>query len=197
MQDGNATDDRLGRATNGAIDFLSEALNAATSTNILENFPEPRNFDGAGLGALQTHGNAFNSFFPWMLPESGGSEELLNHVGRHEISQNIQNSFTNIPALISFTNPATRPAFGIVSANTNFLVNFFQIAEDPRRPGTYFGIDAPDFSAGGRHRCRRPDPDAHRPANIEPNGYGGALCHGQEHVFTECAWLIPQSVADE
>ena len=152
VQDGNATDDRLGRATNGSINFLSEAPNAQTSTNILENFPEPRNFDGAGLAALQTHGNAFNFFFPWMLPESGGSEEVLNHVGRHEISQSIQNSFTNDANLISLANPATRSAFGVTSANTNYLVNFFQIAEDPTHPGTYLGIDAPDFSAnGGTH----------------------------------------------
>src|SRR5258706_144708 len=156
VQDSNATDDRLARATNGSFNFLSESINAATSTNILEDFPEPRNFDGAGLAALQVHRNAFNFFFPWMLPESGGAEELLNHVGRHEISANALNSFTNDPNLISFTNSSARASFGIESLNTNFLINFFQITEDPRNPGTYFGVDAPDFSPnGGTHTAGR------------------------------------------
>ena len=149
VQDSNATDDRLGRATNGSINFLAESPNAGTSTNIVENFPEPRNFDGAQLAALQVHGNAFNFFFPWMLPETGGAEEVLNHVGRHEMSQSALNSFTNDANLISFTNPAIRGTFGIASANTNYLINFFQIVEDPRNPGKYFGVDAPDFSPGG------------------------------------------------
>jgi hypothetical protein len=135
---------------------MSEASNAPISMNILESFPEPRNFDGAGLAALQVHGNAFNFFFPWMLPESGGAEELLNHVGRHEISASAPNSFTNDANLISFNNPANRPSFGIASSNTNSLNNFFQIAEDPRNPGTYFGVDAPDFSPnGGSHTAGR------------------------------------------
>jgi hypothetical protein len=95
------------------------------------------------------HGNAFNFFFPWMLTEFGGAEELLNHVGRHEISASAQNSFTNDPNLITFNNPANRPSFGIASSNTNSINNFFQIVEDPRNPGTYFGVDAPDFSPGG------------------------------------------------
>jgi len=42
------------------------------------------------------------------------------------------------------------------SSNTNSLNNFFQIAEDPRNPGTYFGVDAPDFSPnGGSHTAGR------------------------------------------
>ena len=152
VQDANATDDRLGRATNGSFNFLSEAADAPTSTNTVENFPEPRNFDTAALAQLGVHGIAFNQFFPWMLPQTGGGEELLNHVGRHELNQTVLNSFTNDANLISFTNPAARPAFGIMSANTNYLLNFVQIAEDPLHPGDYFGVDAPDFSPfGGTH----------------------------------------------
>ncbi len=152
VQDSNATDDRLRRATNGAFNFATEAQNAATSTNILESFPEPRNFDTNGLAASGTRGMAFNQFLPWMLSQIGGGEELLNHVGRHELNQSVLGTFTNDANLISFTNPATRSAFGIKSANTNYFLNFVQIAEDPRNPGVYFGVDAPDFSAaGGTH----------------------------------------------
>ena len=50
VQDSNGTDDRLQRATNGAVNFLSETLAAIfQATNIVESFPEPRNFDGPGL----------------------------------------------------------------------------------------------------------------------------------------------------
>ena len=76
VQDSNATDDRMGRATNGSFNFASEAPNAAISTNILETFPEPRNFDTNGLAQSGTHGLSFNQFFPWMLPQTGGAEEL-------------------------------------------------------------------------------------------------------------------------
>src|SRR5213075_319703 len=43
-----------------------------------------------------------------------------------------------------------------VCANSNFIVNFFQITEDPRTNGTYFGVDAPDFQQnGGTHTAGR------------------------------------------
>ncbi len=152
VQDSNAVDDRLGRATNGSVNFTAEAAGAGTSPNTVETFPEPRNFDTNALAVAGVRGMSFNFFFPWMLPESGGAEELLNHVGRHEISQSVLGTFTNDANLINFTNPATRPLQGIRSSNTNFFLNFFQIAEDPRNPGTYFGVDAPDFSpVGGSH----------------------------------------------
>jgi len=152
VQDANSTDDRIGRATNGAFNFDSELPGAAISTNVPESFPEPRNFDTNGLAQSGTHGNAFNQFFPWMLPQDGGAEELLNHVGRHELNANISSTFTNDPNLITFSNPLARPSFGIMSANTNYLGNFVQIAENPVSPGVYFGVDAPDFgAAGGTH----------------------------------------------
>jgi hypothetical protein len=155
-QDPNATNDRLFIQTNGSFNYLSETNNAPIGPIIQETFPEPRNFDGPGLGLSKTHGNAFNNFLPWMLPEAGGAEEILNHVGRHELFQIMQNSFTNDNNLLSFSDLATRNATGVVSANTNFLNNFFQITEDPRNPGTYFGVDAPDFgAAGGTHTAGR------------------------------------------
>ncbi|HEY6167061.1 MAG TPA: hypothetical protein VI454_03410, partial [Verrucomicrobiae bacterium] len=147
VQDSNATDDRLGRATNGSFNFVSESQ-PTTNPIVIENFPEPRNFDSNGIAALGVNGNAFNFFFPWQMPEGGGNEELLNHVGRHELQLGIKPSFTNDPNLFNFTN-ANRAAAGIASANTNYMENMFQIVEDPRAPGTYFGIDSPDFSSNG------------------------------------------------
>jgi len=156
VQDSNGTDDRLQRATNGAINFFSETAAAWQATNIVEYFPEPRNYDSASLAQSQTHGNAFNNFLPWMLPEAGGAEEIINHVGRHELFASVLNSFTNDPNLLSLTNLISRSLAGAVSANSNFIANFFQIAEDPRNPGMYFGVDAPDFgAAGGTHTAGR------------------------------------------
>jgi hypothetical protein len=163
VQDGNATDDRLRRATNAAFNFLSEAPNPGTSTNILESFPEPRNFDTNYTQLLGVNGNAFNNFFPWMLSEAGGAEEIVNHFGRHEFAQIMNVSFNGVTNtatldtnLFSFNSLVTRAAAGVVAANTNFIVNFFQIAEDPRTNGTYFGVDAPDFQQnGGTHTAGR------------------------------------------
>src|SRR5262249_49398258 len=98
------------------------------------------------------HGNAFNSFLPWMLPEAGGAEEVINHVGRHELFSTMNSSFTNDNNLVSFSNLTSRALTGVVSANTNFINNCFQIAEDPLNSGTYFAVDAPDpGAAGGTH----------------------------------------------
>ncbi len=153
VQDSSATNDRLGRGTNGSLTFLSEAANAPTqSTNLLETFPEPVDFDTAYAAQLGVNPNGFNLLLPWALGQYGGNEEVLNHVGRHELSANAMQSFTNDPNLIAFTNAARRASFGIESANTNYLNSFLQITEDPRHPGTFFGVDAQDISIfGGTH----------------------------------------------
>ncbi len=153
VQDSAATDDRLGRATNGAVTFLSEAANADMGpTNLLEIFPEPVDFDTNYAAQLGVNPNGFNLLLPWALDQHGGNEEVLNHVGRHELTQNILPSFTADPNLIHYNNPANRGAFGIESSNTNYLQNFIQLTEDPRTPGLYWGVDAQDISIfGGMH----------------------------------------------
>ena len=157
VQDANATDDRLNLNTNGAYTFASEATNAVLFSNPLELFPEPRNYDTTNRLALGVNGNSFNFFFPWMLPEAGGEEEIINHLGRHEFtSSSMAGSFFGDTNLLSFNNLATRAAAGVSAANTNLIENFFQIIEDPRTNGTYLGVDSPDFSpAGGAHTSGR------------------------------------------
>ncbi|HUS35249.1 MAG TPA: hypothetical protein VM680_07865 [Verrucomicrobiae bacterium] len=152
-QDPLAADDRLGRAANGAYNFLSESIGAATqSTNLIETFPEPRNFDTNYTAALGVNGNAFNFFFPWTLDEAGGNEEVLNHVGRQELLTSVAQSFTADTNLIRFNNLSQRIASGVSSANTNAMFAFFQIVEDPRTNGLYWGIQAVDISpTGGTH----------------------------------------------
>jgi hypothetical protein len=152
-QDPLAADDRLGKGTNGAFNFLAEALGAPTqANNIMETFPEPRSFDTAYTALLGVNGISFNFFFPWTLDEDGGNEEVLNHVGRQELLTAVSQSFVGDPALVKFANLAERTASGVISANTNSLAAFFQITEDPRTPGLYWGVQANDISIfGGTH----------------------------------------------
>ena len=152
-QDSVAADDRLGRATNGSFNFLLETPGSPTqSTNIIETFPEPRNFDTNYTAQLGVNGNSFNLFFPWALDQNGGNEEVLNHVGRHELQTALNQSFTGDTNLVTFTNLASRTASGVVSANTNSIAAFFQIVEDPRTNGFYWGVQATDIGTfGGSH----------------------------------------------
>jgi len=146
VQDRNATDDRLQTMTNGVpingtFNFSDESANAAFDLNDrLESFPEPRTFDGTNLIALKVNGNAFNSFFPWTTFLDGSGEEVLNHMGRHDMFPSFKRSFTNDDNLIDFS----------ISSRTNsqnVLNNFFWVRENPRTNGVYFGIDAPDFGS--------------------------------------------------
>lgn len=122
------------------FNYPDESATAPVLTNNrAEVFPEPR------IGGGNLNGHTFNQFFPWQINEDGTEEETLNHVGRHELGGYLRQSFSDDPNLREFYNVAAR-------FNTNALSNFLQIEEDPRNPGTYFGIDAPEFytHAGGQ-----------------------------------------------
>jgi hypothetical protein len=141
VQDRNATDDRLNLATNGTFNFADESANSTFDlADRTEFFPEPRTFDATNLAALKVNGTAFNSFFPWTTFPDGSGEEVLNHIGRHDMVQTFKRSFTNDPNLTDFQ--ITNRPF-----STNYLsnANFFWIREDPRTNGIYFGVDSPDF----------------------------------------------------
>jgi hypothetical protein len=157
VQDANATDDRLQRENNGAFTFSTEAANAVALPIVAESFPEPRNYDYTNRAATGVSGNAFNLFLPWMLPESGGEEEIINHIGRHEFtSVGMTNSFIADTNLTWFNTLAQRSAAGVTAANTNLFESIFQITEDPRTNGTYYGVDSPDFNpTAGMHTSGR------------------------------------------
>jgi len=125
VRDRNATDDGMGRSNNGTFNYSDESP-AAQLLARNEFFPEPRTYDTNALAGLNVRGIAFNQFFPWQMTEDGTDEELINHVGRHELVQQVLNSFTNDVNLITNT-PVGR-------FNTNFLGSLFQIAEDPLNP---------------------------------------------------------------
>ncbi len=142
VQDRNATDDRMNRATNGTFNYFDEATtNYDITFRPNESFPEPRTYDTELVTLYKVQGNALNSFFPWMQNEDGTGLEILNHVGRHELLGGFRgSSFTNDNNLVQQFSLANRLIPG-----TNFLNNFLHIREDPLHPGSYFGIDGPDF----------------------------------------------------
>ena len=137
-RDQQADADKYAGAQNGTFNFSSEAVNAQRLGSRVEVFPEPR-VDQELVGTnLKAHD--FNQFFPWTILEDGSEGETLNHAGRHELLSGdarglLEPSLTDDRALQTLDQPA----------NTGYLTNLFQIREDPLRPGTYFGTNAPEF----------------------------------------------------
>lgn len=148
------------RTFNGTGNFADESAGAgftqvtSMAPNSWDTFPEPRNFDRKTLLDFYPtlNGNAFNLFLPWMINLDGTGVEIINHVGRHEVSSQFTRSYTNDANLLDF-NPSTAPS----STNGNWGVhNFFQDfyapKEDPLNPGTFYGADGPDL---GTHAAGR------------------------------------------
>jgi len=133
------SDAESGVVTYGAFNWSDESTSSVTTTNQTEVFPEPRRGRDDLLAGTGLAGHTFNQFFPWQINEDGTEEETLNHVGRHELGGSYVNAaFTNDPNLQDLY------YFGN-HFNTNTIENFLQIREDPRAPGLFYGIEAPEF----------------------------------------------------
>jgi hypothetical protein len=140
------TDWEAGHPTYGTFNWSDESPASVATTNQTEVFPEPRSVRSDLLAGTGLNGNNFNQFFPWAIDQDGTDEETLNHVGRHELGGSYcsaaYNNDPNIQDLYYFGN----------HYNTNTLENFLQAREDPRTPGLFYGIDAPEFGthSGGQ-----------------------------------------------
>ncbi|MDB6034125.1 MAG: hypothetical protein JWM16_4463, partial [Verrucomicrobiales bacterium] len=133
------TDAEQGHITYGAFNWSDESTNSVTTTNLAEVFPEPRSGRNDLLAGTGLTGHVFNQFFPWQINEDGTGEETVNHVGRHELGGSYLNAtFNNDPNIQDLY------YFGD-HYNTNTIDNFFEIREDPRVPGLFYGISAPEF----------------------------------------------------
>jgi hypothetical protein len=133
------SDAEAGSITYGAFNWSDESANSVTTTNLTEVFPEPRPGRNDLLAGTSLNGHVFNQFFPWQINEDGTEEETINHVGRHELGGSYRStSFNNDPNLQELY------YFGD-HYNTNTIENFLHISEDPRTPGLFYGIDAPEF----------------------------------------------------
>lgn len=126
-------------ASYGAFNFTSEASNIVT-TSTAEQFPEPRSIaDRDFVPTINTH--TMNQFFPWMISQSGEGLETLNHVGRHELSGYIPQSFNNDPSLEEYYGQYSR------FNSATEIANFLHPHEDPTRRGLYIGVNAPEFAS--------------------------------------------------
>ena len=136
--------DTYAQTFNGTGLFTSEAQGAAFQYNVnTEFFPEPRNFDQSGRFGTNLNGQSFNQFTPWAINQDGTNEEILNHVGRHELfGPTIDPSFNDDGNLVIFNANA-------VATKRNYVSNFFFLAEDAHAPGNFFGVDAPDIGTHG------------------------------------------------
>ncbi|HTV02967.1 MAG TPA: DUF5719 family protein, partial [Luteitalea sp.] len=123
----------------GTFNYADESAAAARSWSRTEVFPEPRASRTALRAGTNLAGHSFNDFFPWMINEDGTEEETLNHVGRHEFLGYFDVSLTDDPNLTYHHSQSPR-------VNPNTINGFIQIRESAAVPGTYFGIDAPEFS---------------------------------------------------
>jgi hypothetical protein len=124
----------------GTFDYADETAGAAhmnpTITNpTVEIFPESRFLQGV----VEAH--EFNQFFPWATNEDGTGEEIVNHVGRHDLAGYFDRAFNDNPDLVEFDAPQGR-------VNKNSITNFIQVKESPsgHHPGRFFAIDAPEFA---------------------------------------------------
>ncbi|MFN8060966.1 MAG: hypothetical protein U0Q12_17545 [Vicinamibacterales bacterium] len=141
QRDQQADGDALHAAGYGTFNYSDETALATRLADRTEVFPEPRSERTDLLAGTNLEGHSFNDFFPWMINEDGTGEETLNHLGRHELHSYFNRSLKDDPNLREFI------AGAVARTNTNAIENFLQIKEDPASPGTYFGVDAPEFTS--------------------------------------------------
>ena len=128
-----------GGAPYGTFNYADETEQAERLETRQEVFPEPRPQRTDLLAGTPMVGHRFNRFLPWQIHQDGTEEEVLNHIGRHELWNYFERSFNDDPNLIDFVDQVSG------RTNTNAINNFFQLREDPQVAGRFIGVDAPEF----------------------------------------------------
>jgi len=123
----------------GTFNYSDESAEAQILDDRTEVFPEPRPSRTDLLAGTNLEGHRFNLFFVWQINQDGTEEEVLNHIGRHELSDYFNRSFNDDNNLVEFIANATG------RFNENAIDNFFHPREDPTQAGKFYGIDAPEF----------------------------------------------------
>ena len=123
----------------GTFNYANESAAAAVLESRTEVYPEPRSCRSELLAGTNLVGHTINQFFPWTILEDGSEGEILNHLGRHELHGYIAAAISGDPIVEDYYGQTSR-------FNPNRILNMFQIDEDPLHPGTYYGVDAPEFS---------------------------------------------------
>ncbi len=133
----------VGQLPFGTFNYSNETASATyVLTDRTEVFPEPRGCRGDLLNGTNLYGHTFNQFFPWQASQDGTGLETLNHIGRHELTAYIPASIKGDPNIDDYYGQVAR-------FNPNPVGNLLQIKEDPLHPGTYYAVDAPEFTSHG------------------------------------------------
>jgi hypothetical protein len=143
--------DRMGLGNYQVFNWSDESAGAVNTGSNAEVFPEPRiqwidyvnqhpGYAGP-LAGFEPHlvGNAFNHFQLWMLNQDGTGEETLNHIGRHELFQFVEENRSDDG------NVVPHAGFDPWVGNPRPITAFHQVREDPLVPGSYWGVDCREF----------------------------------------------------
>jgi hypothetical protein len=122
----------------GTFNYADESASATVLNDRTEVFPEPRECRQDLLTGTDLNGHNFNHFFPWTINQDGTDSEILNHLGRHELHGYIPSTINGDPNIFEYYGQMNR-------FNNNDIENMFQIKEDPVHPGSYYGVEAPEF----------------------------------------------------
>jgi hypothetical protein len=146
QRDQQADSDVQEGAGYGTFNYADESAGAARLDSRAEIFPEPRADRQDLLAGTPLEGHSFNHFFPWQINPDGTEHETLNHVGRHELHEYFNRDRHDDDQIQEFIGSESG------RFNPNPIENLLQIQEDPRTPGRYLGVDAPEFQthASGR-----------------------------------------------
>jgi len=141
----------------GCFNWSSEAADAIATPSRTEIFPEPRVLvNGSGVNPF-----TINQFFPWAINQDGTGEEIVNHIGRHELHGYFDRSFTGDSAEQAFLGATSG------RANPNSVQNVLMMREDPTVPGRYYAIDAPEFfTRSGGQVIRFDAPPSLNPSDV-------------------------------
>jgi hypothetical protein len=127
---------------------------AATAVPFREEFPEPLPgapelpaFDHPLYG--ETLGYRFKHFLLWQIQADGSGEEILNHLGRHELVHFFEQNFDHPGnGLTARTSPRPRE---------ETIENMLQAEEDPTFAQRYVFVDAQHFQKQSSGRLLRLD----------------------------------------
>ncbi len=125
--------------TEGTFNYSDESANAVALNTRDELFPEPRAARSDLLEGTNLVGHSFNRFFVWQLNPDGTGEEVVNHIGRHEMISYFAQVFNDDTSIFEFISGVSG------RMNQNEIRNLFRPREDPTRPGMFYAIDAPEF----------------------------------------------------
>ena len=142
QQDQLAQRDRDAEGNGVALPFKSfnyagEAASAPALATRAEAFPESRSGASGPYGAVSAF--TTNFFTAWQMNQDGSAEETLNHVGQHELAfGHFMPSFRDDPNL------SDRSVDRLHANRTSVRREggLFQLAEEPRRPGSYLAVAA-------------------------------------------------------